>query len=818
MKRNPVKDMIQKYILLTLMALCACVNASALTWFDGKHAVHYNVVGKASPVVDIALQMFESDIAAVTGMKPARKKGHGGIEIYQLDEADAKALKALQGMGVLSTRLMDQQDAFYLGVRNGKIIIAGNNGRGTAYGILELSRWAGVSPWIWWGDVVPERKKELSLPNDFQTTQGPSVAYRGIFLNDEDFSTLQWAHMTMEPKLPNGTIGPKTYKRIFQLLLRLRANTVWPGMHEVTRAFFSVKGNKEMADSCGIVIGSSHCEPLLRNNVGEWDKKKRGAYNFITNRRNVEKYWAERLEDMKGQEALFTIGMRGIHDGSMEGVKTADEKLRGLQSVIDCQRKLIKNHYDEYVEYVPQVFIPYKEVLEIYEQGLQVPDDVTLMWCDDNYGYMTRLSDPAQQQRRGGGGVYYHLSYWGRPHDHLWLTTTQPGLVYNELRQAYDHNARKVWIINVHDPKVAAYDLTLAMDMAWNINSVGPNSIRQHMGQWFTQQFGLQTAQAVTPAMEKFYQLCAIRKPEFMGWTQTELDKKKYNRGLSLPKGTEFSETAFGGEMERYLEEYDRIEQAVLAAESTLRSKELKDAYFAHVLYPVQSAAAMAHKHLDAQIGDTLSAIEAQNKIKSLTRRYNSMHNGKWNGLMNCNPRNLPVFQDYAGDDSTTIRRGVSRPLNETSLDGCVVRNAATYDSFYGRVQPIEMLGHSMKAVSIAKGSSVSFVFDAPRTGNAVIRTAMIPTQANDKGDIRYAVSIDGGPQTVYSLKEPYRSERWKQNVLRGQALRTTDVTMTAGRHTVTITALDDHIILDQWMLDYQKDRKFYVFPISASY
>lgn len=803
-------------ILLVIMTLFSVAAMAAdVIWFDGTKAVSYTVMTKkAAPVVEIALQMFREDMKAVTGLE-ARSHKNGKIEIYQLDHASAKEINALDKLGVLSTRLMDEMDAFWLGVRNGRIIIVGNNGRGAAYGILELSRQAGVSPWIWWGDVQPEKQQKLVMKEDFSTLQSPSVLFRGIFLNDEDWSTRVWSHQIENGGLKmdnsshgNIAIGPRTYKRIFQLLLRLRANAMWPGMHEGTEAFFNVKGNKEMADSCGIIMGSSHCEPLLRNGVGEWDKEKRGAYNFITNRESVEAYWKERLVEMKGQEGLFTIGMRGIHDGSMEGVKTPQEKLDGLQAVIDCQRNLISKYYNKNVEKVPQVFIPYKEVLEIYESGLRVPEDVTLMWCDDNYGYMTRLSDAEQQKRKGGAGVYYHLSYWGRPHDYLWLTTTQPGLVYNELRQAYDHNARNLWIVNVHDPKVAAYDLSLAMDMAWDINSVQPNTLRNHLFAWLMQQFGEKTAREILPAMEKFYQLCGIRRPEFMGWTQVELDKKKYPGGKSLPSDTEFSETEFGGELERYLEQYDDICEIVKAQNRT------DAAYFAHVLYPVTCAAAMAHKHLAAQLGDTLSAVEAQEYIKDMTRRYNALSNGKWNGLMDCAPRNLPVFQEYTTCDSTTIRKGKSRPLSDIALDGCVVRNACDWQSATEGCHAVEMLGHSMKAVSIPKGGSLTYTFTTHREGNAVLRTALIPTQANDKGDIRYSVSIDGGKPVVYSLKEPYRSERWKLNVLRGQALRTTDVTLGAGNHTLTITALDDHILLDQWMVDFRKERKFYVFPV----
>lgn len=799
--------MTNRHFILLLITLILSLPMSALTWYDGHHAVTYNVNGKVDAVVHSALKMWGEDMAAVTGKAP-HHASNGKIEIYQLDQCNGKAIKKLDQMGVLSLRLMDEQDAFFMGVRHGKIIIVGNNGRGVAYGILELSRQAGVSPWVWWGDVKPEKRKTLTIADDYETIQSPSVQYRGIFLNDEDWSTRAWAHETVEPGQKKGVIGPKTYERLFQLLLRLRANAIWPAMHEGTAPFFTVAGNREMAQAYGIVVGSSHCEPLLRCNTGEWNKKERGAYNFISNRKNVEQYWAERLEEMRGQEGLFTIGMRGIHDGSMEGVKTADEKLRGLQSVIDAQRKLIAKHYNNKVETVPQIFIPYKEVLEIYERGLQVPDDVTLMWCDDNYGYMTRLSDSEQQKRAGGAGVYYHLSYWGRPHDYLWLSMTQPGLIYNELREVYDHNARKVWIINVHDVKVAAYPLSLAMDMAWDMKSVSAGTIRQHHHAWLTQQLGKKTADAVAPAMEELYRLAGIRRPEFMGWTQVELDKKRYPGGKSLPKGTEFSETEFGGELERYLEHYDAIVEKV-------RKVKRDDAtFFAHVLYPVECAAAMAHKHLDAQIGDTLGAVEAQQRIVQLTERYNSMEGGKWKGLMSHQPRQLPVFANYHLTDSVSIRKGKSRPLTETALHGCEVRNAADYQQATGVAEAVEMLGHSMKAVRIQKGGSLTYTFTTKREGMATLRLATIPTHASDKGDIRYSVSVDGGKPVVLSLKEPYRSERWKENVLRGQALRTMDVPLTAGEHTLTVTAIDDHIVFDQWMVDFSKGRRFYVFPV----
>ena len=796
--------------------------ASDFVWFSGKSPITYNIPKKTDPVVTIALNMWKDDMQQVTGMTPVPASKKQATVSCQL----SKTIPF---------------DGFRIFIQGKQIIIEASNGRGMAYGLLELSRKAGVSPWVWWGDVTPEKKERLILDSNFRTEQSPSVAYRGIFINDEDWSLRNWAWKNYEKTDQFGTMGPKTYKAIFQLLLRLRANAIWPGMHTGTPGFFTIPGNKEMADSCGILIGTSHCEPLLRNNVAEWDHTKRGAYNYITNREQVQQYWIERLKEVKGSEEFFTIGMRGIHDGSMEGVKTKKEKLEGLQQVIDDQRELIRKYYNKEVEKVPQVFIPYKEVLEILESGLKVPDDVTLMWCDDNYGYMTRLSDAEQQKRLGGGGVYYHLSYWGRPHDYLWLTTTQPGLVYSEMKAAYDHNCKKLWIVNVHDPKVAAYDLEFFLDMAWDINSIQPQTINQHLANWLCTQFGDEVGKALFPAMQQFYRLCGIRKPEFMGWTQVELDKKIYPRGRSQVVDTEFSETEFGNELDRYLQEYAEICQFIDRCGEKVRP-ELRDAYFAHVKYPVWASYMMATKMLYAQKarsryqGQTGKAMEgredymkqtaatsirAYRRIQELTKQYNELAGGKWQGIMNMMPRELPVFDPPTLPylpENLTLQAPVLKSSTPRGTD-FVARNACHYQasnplSLEGAGGgPIQMLGHSMNAVSIPKGGELTYEFETQQEGEAVLYTAMIPTQPNDKGDLRYQVTLDNQEPVVISLKEKYRSEFWKVSVLRGQALKQTPVKLSKGSHTLKVKALDDHIIMDQWMIDFKKGRKFYVIP-----
>lgn len=827
-------------VFLTISAIPAKADVKI---FDGKNPVTYNLPGwLRQPVPQVAAGMFDSDMECITGRKPLNKDRAGStVRIYNLAVASPGELEELRKAKVDVSRVKERKDAFCLKAHKGKLYAVGADDRGTAYAILEISRLAGVSPWIWWNDATPLKKSVISLPDNFASYQSPSVEYRGIFLNDEDWTLQPWSWMTFEKGQKTGTIGAKTYKEIFKLLLRLRANAIWPGMHGITTPFYFTEGAKETADSCGIAVGTSHCEPLMRNNVGEWKEKERGAYNYITNRQAVKGYWTERLREAGKFENMYTIGMRGIHDGHMEGVNTMEEKVSALQQVINDQRDLLARYVNPDVESIPQVFVPYKEVLDIMDHGLVVPEDVTLMWCDDNYGYMTRLSDKAQQKRKGGAGVYYHLSYWGRPHDYMWLGATQPGLVYSEMKAAYDHNARKVWIVNVHDMKTASYPLELFLDMAWDITAVDAPGVQAHLSSWLCREFGEEAGLALTPVMTEYYRLGGIRRPEHMGWTQVELsDRKAYPRGRSHVIDTELSFTEFGSEADRYLETYRDIARQVKEIERYVPS-ERRDNYFAQIKYPVLSASLMARKMLEAQrarsyasgqcdaslwtrdslmLGACARSIDAYNEIRRLTAIYNdSLAGGKWRHSMCMNPRDLCVFNPpvlplWLSSDEMDEYRGSESPrprIADTS--GCAARNACEYSSASFSPEPISMLGHSMNAVPIPKGESLTFDFNRDKDGEAYLLTALIPTQPNDNGDIRIAISVDGqAPQTI-SFKEAGRTDTWKENVLRNQARIHTDHRLSPGNHTVKITALDDHVILDQVMLDSKKNRNFYIIP-----
>ncbi len=841
-----------------LLSISSPVSAKEVVWFNGTHPVNFSYQTDVAPVVRIATDMFVSDMKLTTGMSAEqRENGKSQILIYQMDGAKKSVVKKLRNLGIDTDELLAKMDAFCVAERNGKIYAIGNNGRGTAYALLELSRMAGVSPWVWWGDNVPERKGQLCIKEGFTSMQSPSVERRGIFINDEDWSTLVWSHRSFEPSdYKTGAvkgkrlmqIGVQTYKKIFQLLLRMRGNMIWPAMHEGTVPFYQVEGAMAMADSCGIIVGTSHCEPMMRNNTTEWSVDERGRFNYLTNKDQVQDYWISRVKEVGKNENVYTIGMRGIHDGDMEGPRNLEEKTLWLQKVIDDQREMLRQYVAQDVESIPQAFVPYKEVLQIYENGLRVPEDVTLIWCDDNYGYMTRLPNEEQQARKGGSGVYYHLSYWGRPHDYLWLTCTQPGLIYQEMSEAYRHGARRQWIANVHDVKVASYDLELFLDMAWNYASFRPNALQDHLHQWLCREFGKKAGDALLPVMKEYYRLTAMRKPEFMGWNQVELDKKKYERGMSPVQDTEFSFSAFGNEADRYLERYDALQREVERIEQMIRPAQ-KDAYFGAIQYRVEGAANMAKKQLEAQRARSLAreyaslsrttyarsdsfktaiymaealSQDAYDRILQNDKHFNEMNHGKWRHLMVSNPRNLLVFQAPTLPDTLSEKRVQEllklhaqrkHALHPLEMDGAIAKNADQFDESIAQLTPVQLLGHSMNAVPLPKDEWVSYSFQTEKEGDYALRIALIPTQALDKGDIRFSVSIDDGEERVFSLKEAYRSEQWKLNVLRGQTVRTINAKLSAGKHNVVVKALDEHIILDQLMLDPDVNRQFYMFP-----
>ena len=735
-------------------------------------------------VVQTALKLFIRDYQSVFSASAAVDARQGNIIVGTVGKSPL-----LKAVSADVSALAGKKQAFLLQVLpDGKLLVAGSDSHGTAYGIMELSRLIGVSPWEWWADVTPEKKTSFVLSAEYQTLQSPSVEYRGIFINDEDWGLMPWSSQTYEPSDIKGHIGPKTNARIFELLLRLRANTYWPAMHECTLPFFLTEGNRKVAEEYGIFIGSSRCEPMVCSAAGEWRRRGQGDYDYVNNSASVYKFWEDRVKEVAQQGNIYTLGMRGVHDGQMQGAKTVAEQKAVLERVLKDQRGLLQKYVNKDVTAIPQAFIPYKEVLDIYNAGLQVPDDVTLIWCDDNYGYIRHFPTAEERARKGGNGIYYHVSYWGRPHDYLWLGTFSPYLLHQQMKLAYDRGIQKMWVLNVGDIKPAEYQIELFLDMAWNIDEVNEIGVTAHLKSWLEREFGSNRAEELLPAMEAHYQLSYIRKPEFMGNTREEERDPKYKVIKDLP----WSEQAISERLRSYTVLSDVVERM----ESNIPA-DRQDAYFQLVKYPVQAAAQMNRKILTAQLArhskaDWKQSDAAFDSIASLTQQYNSLQNGKWNRMMDFQPRKLPVFKRVEHTTATEPMMTDRKILCKWNAMECT----------YGKPVPCEGLGYERKAAGIRKGSSLTFAFDDYGKDSVEVEIRLLPSHPLDEKQLRFAISVDEAvPQTV-SYETKGRSEEWKENVLRNQAIR--KVTLPINKqasHKLVITALDEGVVLDQVIL-----------------
>ena len=768
-------------LLLSVLNLLAQQNCI----FREGETVEISIGSTEAEVVNTALSMFRSDYRKVFSAE-TNISADGKIVIATLN-ANSEFFKLLSATEL--ERLKMHEEAFLLKVIGSKLYVFGSDKRGTAYGILEISRMMGVSPWEWWADSHIETKKTFSLKNGFTSFQHPSVRRRGIFINDEDWGLTPWSYKNYEPSDVKGQIGPQTHARIFELLLRLRANTFWPAMHECSVAFYLTPGNKEMADKYGIYVGTSHCEPMVCNTNAEWKVRGNGSYNYLTNSRNILQFWEKRTMQLASSDNIYTLGIRGVHDGKMEGAKTVQEQKEAIQQIITDQREMIQRIVNPDPEKVSQVFIPYKEVLDVYNAGLKVPDDVTLMWCDDNYGYINHFPTVAERARKGGNGIYYHLSYWGRPHDYLWLSTTHPAQIYYQLTQAYNKGAREMWVINVGDIKPAEYNLEFIMDLAWNIATIENNveGLNKHMKNWLIREFGNTYSSEILSIMNEYYRLAYIRKPEFMGNTRTEERDPAYKLVKDLP----WSES----QIRNRLAAYEKIEKEVTVTGAKIPS-EARNSWFQLVEYPVKASAAMNRKMLYGQLArHSKASYDLSNKayddIQHLTAQYNTINNSKWRYIMDAAPRELAVFKKLSPDTALFPLKADVLPI--------VLLNGADYKSFTGSKPIVTGLGYERKAAVMAKNSSLQFNFRSKKVTKIRVEVAMVPTHPIENETLRFMLSLDNGAEQIVDIKTVGRSEEWKENVLTNQSIRKFELKLPRKTtHTLTIKALDEGIVLDQ--------------------
>ena len=810
-------------ILLTLLSIRAMGGT-----FSVKNAT---ICYDKQEVIQIkrAITDLRTDIERVTNCRPALfSKGMRGQQIIVGTYGKSPLIQKLIKQGVIKEAdLKGKWESYVLAVTNEKeprIVIAGSDTRGTIYGIYDISERIGVSPWYWWADVPVKKNPDakIDIQNDYYASGEPSVKYRGIFINDEDWGLKPWASNNYEKNL--GDIGPKTYAKVCELLLRLKANMLAPAMHSCTGAFYSHPESKVVCDSFGIIITTSHCEPLLLNNAAksEWDSQRDGEWNYKTNRETIYKKWDDRLGEAAKYENIYTVAMRGVHDEGIRGNLPMSERVPLIEQVIKEQRELLKKH-KAYTPLspvegyggassardggaggeAPQIFVPYKETMDIYENGLKVPDDITLVWVDDNYGYMKRVANPEEQKRSGRSGVYYHLSYLGAPHDYLWLNTTPPVLMYEELKKSYDNGADRYWLLNVGDIKPMELGMQTFFDMAWNINAFDFEKVYQHQAEILATTFGNHTSQLSVLSsqlqiiLDDYYRLAWSRKPEFMGF-EYQWDDKAHT-GL---KPTEFSFQYYDeaqhrlADYQRISDEVERIAVSVFPADDELS----RAAFFELLQFSVQGAYQMNRKFLMAQLNQELAAegryaeanwaarqMElAYDSINALNQRYNKQLNGKWDGMMalstsftnTCQFYQKPEVKRFEGAGERAV---LLTPLRGQSTKDCKVIDLQKCKNASDGVRIVHGLGYDGKVVQFGDPSKESkdesseeiyYSFCCPNRDSVDVIVYTVPFWPIYKGkQNRVGVCVDDSPVQVFENKFKEYDRTWKDQVMRNGAV-----------------------------------------------
>lgn len=663
-------------------------------------------------VVKRAAELFAADVEAVTGRRPqvTSATGETGPAVIVGTVGGSALIRRLSEAGKIDTAPLEGAWERYLiqtvanplpGIRKA-LVIAGSDRRGAAYGLFTLSELIGVSPWYWWADVPVKKHAALHVDAPPTYSQTPSVRYRGIFLNDEDWGLTPWASQTFEPE--RGNIGPRTYAKVCELLLRLKANYLAPAMHPVSTSFNQIPENKLVADTFAIVMGSTHCEPLLLNTASEWDTKTMGPWNYDKNKEGINRVLTQRVRENSPYENVYTLALRGLHDGAMSTTLPMHEKVRMLQQALLDQRQILAENIDRPVETVPQAFTPYKEVLEIYSNGLELPDDITIVWPDDNYGYMKRLSGVREQRRTGRSGVYYHVSYLGVPHSYLWFSTTPPSLMYEELRKAYDTTADRLWLLNCGDLKGSEMQVSLFLDMAWDIGRFTADNVVTYPARWLAGIFGEAYYDRLEAMTREHLRLAFPRKPEYMGWGY---HWNRFDHNCEQLTDTDFSFTNYD-EAPRRLEAYRKLGAR---AEALLHEigDEARPAFYQLVYYPLRGAELMNRMTLGGQRNRwyarqgraATNAVRDEvqrcyDSLQVITRGYNSLLGGKWNHMMSMRQNydgvsayfNLPHLATH---DAAGAPRLALQVAGEDVTGARAFHALPAFDNYLRRTYPVEI-------------------------------------------------------------------------------------------------------------------------------
>jgi len=549
-------------------------------------------------------------------------------------------------------------ESFQIQVIDSRLVIVGSDKRGTIFGIYDLCQKIGVSPWYWWADVVPGYAEALYVTlTEPYWEEEPAVRYRGIFINDE-YAFDNWAIKRGDVSLTD------TYMRIYELLLRLKANTLWPAMHKGSPAFHDDPQNAANAERLGIVIGTSHCEQMLCNNELEylpfekkweqnhidkplykknlpdspvpcayvWTEINPDTGRRVYNKELLREYWTQSIEQFGRYESIFTVGMRGLHDAGWQPVlaDTPEQKAEQMNDILTEQRRILMNVLQKPIEMIPQLMIPYKEIQDIYDAGMNVPEDIILMWSDDNFGYLRRTPTDMERERSGGIGVYYHVGYHGDPNSYIWLSNVPFALIREEMTKAYECGANKIWILNVGDLKPAENQIEYFLDLARSVETMKSIDLREYVMQKAFRDFSFseKTAREYADIMIRFQRLGFVRKPEHFCADLFQCE-------------------AYGDEALQYTDEYQNLVQHAEKLNDAVHMND-QSAFFELLLYPLRVSANTALKYINAdksRLYDeqgrgacvnqyAAASMKAYCRIVEDTITYNTLQDGKWDMIM----------------------------------------------------------------------------------------------------------------------------------------------------------------------------------------
>jgi hypothetical protein len=798
-------------------------------------------------LIQKAAQFLQNDIEMITGTKPKI--------IHSLSLAKQKLIiigslqqsATIQHLAVLKkidvNALKNQWEAFSITTITAPslhikkaLVIAGSDKRGTAYGVFELSKQMGVSPWYWWADVPVKKKKEIFITNGSYYFPSPSVKYRGIFINDEAPAFSGWAREKF------GGVNHLAYEKIFELLLRFKANYLWPAMWD--NAFNDDDTlNPILANKYGIVMGTSHHEPMLRAQQ-EWKRYGKGAWNYTTNDSVLRSFWRKGIQNMKTHESIITIGMRGDGDEPM----TEGTAISLLEKIVTDQRKIITDVTKKPASQQPQLWALYKEVQEYYDKGMRVPDDVTLLLCDDNWGNIRKLPKLTDPKRKGGYGIYYHFDYVGDPRNYKWINTNNISRVWEQMHLAYEYGVDKIWIVNVGDLKPMELPISFFLDYAWNTKKWNENNLLSYYTNWAQEQFGKENADDIGKMLEKYAQLSARRKPELLDADTYSIHN--YN------------------EANRVTNEW---EQLLFTAEKTyaLIPAEYKDAYFELVLHPIkaftnlqQLYTTVAYNRFAAKYQQA-NASPLADKAKKLycndsliTVQYHQIANGKWNHMMDQTHIGYTYWQQppfnkmpdvtYVPTDSVkeeiVIIKGRDKSAEKIiqqnnvknifyELNGYVSMNAEDFtkkintNSIEWKIIP--NIGRNSSGITpfpvtasqqniTSNSAHVEYELHTYDSNYIKLNTYFSPTlDFHNTGGLKCALSIDDDPPQIININEGQNnSKTWSNWVANNIIVKTTNHFISKpGRHIIKYWMIDPGIVLQKIIADLGGFKTSYLGP-----